>query len=182
MARNGYLGVRLEDIGRAAGVSGPAVYRHFASKDAVLAELLIDVSDRLLASARQVQERCTSPTEVVRGLVGVHVEFALTEPELILIDDRDRSHLPPAALDRMRYTQRRYVDIWVDALGWAVPSGDPVLDRTRVHAVLGLINSTPRASRLARQDITRAVVTGMAMSALGLHGDPENGSRRGREG
>ncbi len=32
IAENGYLAVRLEDIGAAAGVSGPAIYRHFPNK------------------------------------------------------------------------------------------------------------------------------------------------------
>ncbi len=168
MARHGYLGVRLEDIGRAAGVSGPAVYRHFPSKDAVLAELLIDVSERLLAGGQRIEAAAASPADVVRGLVDLHVEFALSEPELILIDDRDRAHLPSSALERMRRIQRRYVAIWVEAVGRAAPSGDPVVDRTRVHAVLGLINSTPRASRRAAREVTRAVVTEMALRSLGL--------------
>lgn len=31
-AERGFLAVRLEDIGAAAGVSGPAIYRHFPTK------------------------------------------------------------------------------------------------------------------------------------------------------
>ena len=32
IAERGFLAVRLEDIGAAAGVSGPAIYRHFTGK------------------------------------------------------------------------------------------------------------------------------------------------------
>ena len=32
-AERGFLAVRLEDIGAAAGVSGPAIYRHFPNKE-----------------------------------------------------------------------------------------------------------------------------------------------------
>jgi len=166
MAARGYLGVRLEDIGAAAGVSGPAVYRHFASKDAVLTELLIGVSERLLAGAERILAESAGP-RALRELVDWHVHFALTEPELILIDDRDRSHLPPSALERMRTTQRRYVALWVGAVGRAVPSGDATVDLMRTHAVLGLINSTPRASRTVPPQTRRAVVTQMALAALG---------------
>jgi AcrR family transcriptional regulator len=168
MARDGYLGVRLEDIGRAAGVSGPAVYRHFPSKEAVLAELLVDVSERLLAGGLAVQRAAHSAAAVLRGLIDLHVDFALTEPELILIDDRDRSHLAPAVLDRMLGIQRRYVAIWIKAVGEATPSGDAAIDRIRVHAVFGLINSTPRASRRAARNVTQAVVREMALASLGL--------------
>ena len=41
MAERGFLAVRLEDIGSAAGVSGPAIYRHFP-KEAMLVELLVE--------------------------------------------------------------------------------------------------------------------------------------------
>src|ERR1700754_50998 len=47
-AGRGFARVSLEDLGAAAGVSGPAVYRHFAGKQAVLAALLIDVSRELV--------------------------------------------------------------------------------------------------------------------------------------
>ena len=49
IADRGFLAVRLEDIGAAAGVSGPAIYRHFAGKEALLVELLVGISTRLLA-------------------------------------------------------------------------------------------------------------------------------------
>src|SRR5579863_8790628 len=47
-AERGFRAVSMEDLAAEAGVSGPAVYRHFASKEALLADLLIDVSRQLL--------------------------------------------------------------------------------------------------------------------------------------
>ena len=38
-AERGFHGVSVGDIGKAVGVSGPALYKHFDSKDAVLAEM-----------------------------------------------------------------------------------------------------------------------------------------------
>ncbi len=54
VAERGYLAVRLEDIGAAAGVSGPAIYRHFPNKESLLVELLVGISTRLLAGATDV--------------------------------------------------------------------------------------------------------------------------------
>ena len=51
-ARYGFHGVGIDDIGKAVGISGPALYRHFRSKDAMLAEMLTGISDRLLAGGR----------------------------------------------------------------------------------------------------------------------------------
>ena len=46
-AERGFNGVSIEELGAAAGVSGPALYRHFPSKEAMLGELLIGASQRL---------------------------------------------------------------------------------------------------------------------------------------
>src|ERR1700742_1555704 len=54
VAERGYLAVRLEGIGAAGGVSAPAIYRHFPSKEALLVELLVGISTRLLAGATDV--------------------------------------------------------------------------------------------------------------------------------
>ncbi len=50
-ARRGYHGASIGDLGRAVGLTGPALYRHFSGKEAVLAEMLLDISERLLAEA-----------------------------------------------------------------------------------------------------------------------------------
>jgi AcrR family transcriptional regulator len=168
IAKHGYLGVRLEDIGGAAGVSGPAVYRHFASKDAVLAALLVGISHTLRDGGQRVQESAASPAQALLGLVAWQLDFALTEPELILIYDRDRFHLPPDDLQDVRRTQRAYVEIWVEAISAAAPSGSVAVDRTRAHAVIGLINSTPRIPGSTGPGRTRQVLTDMALGALGL--------------
>jgi AcrR family transcriptional regulator len=178
IAKQGYLGVRLEDIGGAAGVSGPAVYRHFASKDAVLATLLVEISRYLRDGGRRIQESAASPADAVRGLIAWQLDFALAEPELILIYDRDRFHLPAADLQDVRRTQRAYVEIWVDAITAAVPSGSVDADRTRAHAVIGLINSTPRIPRMTGSPQTRVALTGMALGALGLGAPDPRGVTR----
>src|SRR5437667_36673 len=51
-AARGYHGVSMDDIGAAAGVTGPALYHHFAGKEAMLAAALIPVSEQLLAGGR----------------------------------------------------------------------------------------------------------------------------------
>lgn len=171
IAKNGYLGVRLEDIGGAAGVSGPAVYRHFPSKDAVLAALLVGISHTLRDGGQRIMESAASPSQALLGLVAWQLDFALAEPELILIYDRDRFHLPAEDLKDVRRTQRAYVEIWVGAITAAAPSGRVEVDRTRAHAAIGLINSAPRIPRTGGSRQTREVLTSMAQGALGLDED-----------
>ena len=47
-ASRGFHGVSVAELGAACGVSGPALYKHFQSKDAMLAEMLVTISETLL--------------------------------------------------------------------------------------------------------------------------------------
>src|SRR6202047_1061866 len=97
VAERGFLAVRLEDIGAAAGVSGPAIYRHFPNKESLLVELLVGIRTRLLAGARGVRSREADADAALNGLIDFHLDFVLGEPDLIRIQDRDLAHLPAAA-------------------------------------------------------------------------------------
>ncbi|WP_137724963.1 TetR/AcrR family transcriptional regulator [Prescottella subtropica] len=165
VAQRGFPGVRLEDLGAAVGISGPAVYRHFPNKDALLVELLTDISERLLAGGRDVVERTTDPDAALAELVDFHLDFALGEPDLIRVQDRDLHSLPDDARRRVRQTQRRYVEIWVDVLRRIDPALDETPARIAAHGAFGLLNSTPYSAGDAA-DLTRAVLRRMALAAL----------------
>src|SRR5271163_387315 len=115
-AERGFLAVRLEDIGAAAGVSGPAIYRHFPNKESMLVELLVGISARLLAGARDVSGRGSDAATALDGLIDFHLDFVLGEPDLIRIQDRDLAHLPAVAERQVRRAQRQYVEVWVGVL------------------------------------------------------------------
>jgi AcrR family transcriptional regulator len=53
-AARGFHGVSMGDIGAAVGVSGPALYKHFAGKEDILGQCLLHASDQLLAGAREL--------------------------------------------------------------------------------------------------------------------------------
>ena len=52
-AQRGYHGVSVADLGAACGISGPALYKHFPSKQAMLAEMLVSISEELLREGRR---------------------------------------------------------------------------------------------------------------------------------
>src|SRR5690625_1723583 len=120
-AERGFLAVRLEDIGAAAGVSGPAIYRHFPNKESLLVELLVGISTRLFAGARDLRSRGFEPAAVLAGLIDFHLDFVFDEPDLIRIQDRDLAHLPRTADRQVRRAQRQYVEIWVGVLSEVNP-------------------------------------------------------------
>jgi AcrR family transcriptional regulator len=166
IAERGFLAVRLEDIGAAAGVSGPAIYRHFPSKESLLVELLVGISTRLLQGGQEVVAAADTPTAALAGLIEFHLDFALGEPGLIRIQDRDLANLPAPAQRQVRKAQRRYVETWVGVLQGV--NADLTEERARVmaHAAFGLLNSTPHSVRPASPEESRSVLRAMTAAAL----------------
>src|ERR671929_340000 len=69
-AERGSRSVGVDDVGAAVGVTGPAIYRHFTSKDAMLAEMLLRISERLLAGGRAVVAAAgADPRAQLRALI-----------------------------------------------------------------------------------------------------------------
>jgi AcrR family transcriptional regulator len=141
-AERGFLAVRLEDIGAAADVSGPAIYRHFPNKEALLVELLVGISTRLLTGGRAVAAAAgDDAAAALDGLIDFHLDFTLGEPDLIRIQDRDLIHLPPGPLRQVM-----------------------------AHAAFGLLNSTPYSTKAAAgkpiSAHSRTILRSMTVAAL----------------
>src|SRR3954465_1866157 len=112
-AERGSRAVGVDDVGAAVGVTGPAIYRHFASKDAMLAEMLLRISERLLAGgSERVAAAGADPVRQLRALIEFQVDFALDNPALITVQDRDLGSLVDADAAEVRRLQRRYVEVW----------------------------------------------------------------------
>ncbi|KID28674.1 SACE_7040 family transcriptional regulator [Prauserella rugosa] len=164
-AQHGFRGVGIDDIGAAVGITGPALYRHFRSKDAMLGEMLTDISEYLLAGGTERIERDGDPDEILAGLVRFHVDFALQQPALITVQERSLASLADDDRRTVRGLQRRYVEVWVSALRAAVPHLDEPTARSAAHAVFGLMNSTPHHRHLP-DDRLAELLTGLALGAL----------------
>lgn len=169
-AERGYAGVTLEDLGAAVGVSGPAVYRHFSGKPAVLAALLVEASEGLLDGGREVAGDAADDEAALRALIDFHVDFAIANADVIRVQDRDLTSLPEGDAHRVRRLQREYVELWVGVLG-GLRAGTPTAElRIRAHAAFGLVNSTPHSARShgsrPADDAVRRVLREMAWAAL----------------
>ncbi|MCF6474763.1 TetR/AcrR family transcriptional regulator [Nonomuraea sp. MG754425] len=165
-AARGFHGVSIEDIGGAVGVSGPALYRHFDGKEALLAELLLDVSSRLRESAARVVTVAAGPDETLDALLDVQIAFTTEQPALITVHDRELGNVPEPARRQIRRLQRLYVEEWVTVLAELHPACPAARLRAATHAVFGLLNSTPHsAGELPAQDM-RPMLHAMARAAI----------------
>lgn len=169
-AERGFSGVSLEDLGAAVGVSGPALYRHFANKQALLGAILIGVSERLLAGGQTVARDETATEAQLRSLIAFHVDFALRDADVIRVHDRDLASLTDDDRHTVRRLQREYIQVWIDTLSALHPSRDADDLRLRAQACFGLINSTPHSVRGLRTSPSdaevRSTLEAMAHAAL----------------
>jgi AcrR family transcriptional regulator len=165
-ASRGYHGVSMDDIGSAAGVTGPALYHHFAGKEAMLIAALIPVSEGLRAGGRERVGTAAGDEAALDALVDFHVEFALDNPAVISIQLGELDRLPDESRRMIRRLQREYVEEWVGVLTRLRPDLTPDAARVCAHAAFGLMNSTPfLRSPLPREDMS-ALLRGMALAAL----------------
>ncbi|MFD5781095.1 TetR/AcrR family transcriptional regulator [Streptomyces sp. NPDC126933] len=176
-AERGFHGVGVDEIGAAVGISGPGLYRHFAGKDAMLAELLVGISGRLLDGGKlRVRGAGTAgdPAAVLASLIDGHIDFALDDRPLITLHDRELDRLRESDRKLVRQLQRQYVELWVGVVRELYPDVPESQARGAVHAVFGLLNSTPHLGsygsglpgRAATESLLRRLAHG-AFASLG---------------
>ncbi|WP_327355890.1 SACE_7040 family transcriptional regulator [Streptomyces sp. NBC_01304] len=150
-AARGFHGVGVDEIGAAVGISGPGLYRHFAGKDAMLAELLVGISEQLLIGGKrrvaEAPDGAAEPEAVLDSLIEGHIDFALDDRPLITLHDRELDRLRDSDRKLVRQLQRQYVELWVEAVRKVYPDLAEADARASVHAVFGLLNSTPHLGR-----------------------------------
>ena len=106
-AERGFERVTLEEIGGAAGISGPAVYRHFAEQAGRARRDPASMRARGCSPAGSaVVEREPDAAAALRELVAFHVDFAVANAPVIRVQDRDLDSLADADQSTVRTLQR----------------------------------------------------------------------------
>jgi AcrR family transcriptional regulator len=166
-AARGYHGVSMDDIGTAAGVTGPALYHHFAGKEAMLAAALIPVSEGLRDGGRgRVATHPDDPAAALTALVDFHVEFALANPAVIALHLHELDRLPEEPRREIRRLQRQYVEEWVQVLTGLRDGLSAAEARVLAHAAFGLMNSTPFLGGEVDRDRRAVLLRAAALAAL----------------
>jgi AcrR family transcriptional regulator len=163
----GYHGVSMDDIGGAAGVTGPALYHHFKGKEAMLSAALYPVSESLLTGGRaRVAQHGGDPARALEALVAFHVDFALANPAVITLHLHELDRLPAEPRREIRRLQREYVEVWVGRLTELRSELSPAEARVLAHAAFGLMNSTPFLSVEVDRARSAELLRAAALSAL----------------
>ncbi|MFJ4783993.1 TetR/AcrR family transcriptional regulator [Streptomyces sp. NPDC088794] len=158
-ARDGYHNVSVQDIAAAAGLSGPALYRHFRGKQAVLAHILLAGLDD---AGRVLDEYTEAGTG--RELSAVYAGLAalvVARPEFGMLWRRERRHLAPEDAAEVRKRAIRIGAPLIRALQSRRPeleSSDASLLTWGAFSVLGSISDhRVRLPRTAFEEVLTAI-------------------------
>ena len=164
-AERGFHGVSVHDIGGACGISGPALYKHFAGKDDILTQSLTAISEQLLAEGRARSQAAPDAGQALDALIAWHIDFALGHPALIVIQEREWTNLGATGRKEVRSLQLAYIDVWVDVVRRLRDDLDAAEARAVVQATFGLLNSTPHSARISESAMRKRLAR-MARASL----------------
>lgn len=71
----GYEATTMADIGEAVGMRGPSLYKHVRSKQELLAQIMTETMQALLAGHRAAAATTTDPAERLRRVTEAHVRY-----------------------------------------------------------------------------------------------------------
>ncbi|GII92147.1 hypothetical protein Ssi02_23780 [Sinosporangium siamense] len=138
----GYAATGIDDIGAAAGVTGPAVYRHFRSKQAILIALIELSIDRMRDGMNAVLEAQTGgPEETVVAVVDWFVEASLENQALTLVLQGELPRLPDEDRRRFNDEMQTLRDTWVNVVTGARPEMAGLPAQMAVVCVMGMATS-----------------------------------------
>ncbi|GAA4797547.1 TetR/AcrR family transcriptional regulator [Actinomycetospora chlora] len=162
----GYPAVGLTDIGAAAGIAGPSVYRHFATKTDLLLRVLHRGDEALWLGLHHALARGADPGDALARLAADYTAFVADNPEIVSVLISQVIHLPDPDRAALRRSQRDYLGEWVALLTAARPGLPPDEARVLVHAALALVNSVARVHHLALCPGARARTAALAGAVL----------------
>ncbi len=162
----GYHAVGINDIGAELGLSGPSIYNHYSSKEALLVAVIDDAITSQLESTRDLVSSHTDPRETLTAIIDHHIAFAFDQYDNLATWRTEFRNLPEADSQRLRYLQRLYDDEWVRTVAKLRPELNRDAIRAMCNAVIALLQSPAEFhSALPRAELT-PLLAEMATAAL----------------
>lgn len=159
-----FHGVGVDEIGRAAGVSGSAIYQHFRGKDELLAALFTRVVDTLLL---RLGEPDPDPDAELDKLLSAFVELAIRNERLAAIWVREQRSLAQVYRRDHDRRQRYVTDRWVSCLRHHCPqlSEAELVSATRAVQMI-LLSETLRPPSGRHSEDPQSILLRMARASL----------------
>ncbi|MFG2949171.1 TetR/AcrR family transcriptional regulator [Streptomyces adustus] len=167
-SESGFSAIAMEDIGRAAGISGPAVYHHFAGKSELLAEAL---GQALAARHDELNQALLHSADPRQALLRVLRAYATSTTSVrghAQLLTGALAHLPAEVRRPINRAQAEYVAEWAGLLRNCRPELGEAEAVITVHAAFAQLNflSAILAERHSPDPVE--TMTALATRVLGL--------------
>jgi AcrR family transcriptional regulator len=139
-AERGFAPASVKEIADRVGITGGAIYRHFADKEALLEAVALGALDRLMFDG-SVADSSDQPTsgQSIGWLVDRMVRTTLDEPAWLTAYLRERHRLDRSSHPELTRCQAAWSELWSNALHEAHLRLDDIAMATRRHAVAGAL-------------------------------------------
>ncbi|MFI9455991.1 TetR/AcrR family transcriptional regulator [Amycolatopsis sp. NPDC052450] len=165
--QRGFRAVSMEEIGAAAGIAGPSVYRHFPSKAALMVAIGHRAADRLALAAERAL-RTDDERDALRRLAASYVHTLLHTPELLVSFSGSPMELPERDKADLIRVQRDYVARWIALVSEVRPELSLREVKITVHAALTIANDLARTRRVNGRPNIEAELTTLMHAVLGV--------------
>jgi len=165
-SERGFVETGIDDIGAAIGVTGPAVYRYFASKE----DLLVAVLDRAVQHAAGLADAArsdaSSPDDALRRVVDGAVAVCIADRALTALYWNEARNLPTPQRLRVERAQREMIEDFADMLRAVRPELTPSEARMAVYAASSLMRSVANRATSLDEATLQEMLSSMAHAAL----------------
>jgi len=159
----GYHGVGIDEIGDAAGISGPAVYRHYASKSDILLDAYDRVGSRVAVGVEDAIAGALSADDALGRLIQSYVTIAFDNVDLIIATGREGTDLPASDRPRLSRQRRDIGEAWARVVIPLRPDLSEPEVRSHVRVVFPMVN---QLAQLPPREIDRALEVSALVRAL----------------
>jgi len=91
----GYLGTNLRHLAARVGIKGGSIYHHFASKQEILFEVMIQTMDEMIARLGEALAEADTPSGMLVNMVRFHVDYIVTGADRAYVTDDELRNLEP---------------------------------------------------------------------------------------
>jgi AcrR family transcriptional regulator len=137
----GYHATGIDDIGAAVGITGPGIYRHFKSKEAILNAALEQGMNQIVARVQQIVEEGRSAPETLDRLIRTFIRAVLNNPPLAELVMNERRIFTPETRAWFDRADRMHMEEWVHAASQIRTELNDGEIRLLVNAAWGMLAS-----------------------------------------
>lgn len=181
-AEKGFRGTNLQDIAAELGVSRPALYYYFKSKDDILNSLVEEVT---VFSGQQAitlaMNSNASPGEILQQMAFSHAKWLLDRPTEFRVVDRTEGDLPPSVRLKHEQAKRVLLDNFTRVIERGIENGSfrSIEPRIAAFSIIAMCSWTAwwfkPTGRLSTEQVAQAIAD------FALHGVRRSESKNSRK-